>query len=135
MIWNYKQPVTIHFGNGRIRELGSEVEKLGGSRGILITSPSFVKRGMVDKISKDSGGRIAAVYGSVSPNPEVTECQACVDMIRESKCDFVVAVGGGSVLDCAKAAAVMCTADYPVRAYMQDASLMHVKQDGILLWH
>jgi alcohol dehydrogenase class IV len=45
-------------------------------------------------------------------------------MIRAHNCDFVVAVGGGSVLDCAKAAAVMCTAEYPVRAYMQDASLM-----------
>lgn len=124
MIWNYMQPVTIHFGNGRIRELGGEIEKLGGSRGILITSPSFVKRGMVDQISKDGGGRIAVVYSSVSPNPDVTECQTCVDMIRAHNCDFVVAVGGGSVLDCAKAAAVMCTAEYPVRAYMQDASLM-----------
>ena len=124
MVWNYMQPVTIHFGNGRIRELGGEIEKLGGSRGMLITSPSFVKRGMVDKISSDSGGRIAAVFGSVSPNPDVTECQACVDIIRENNCDFVVAVGGGSVLDCAKAAAVMCTAEYPVRAYMQDAGLL-----------
>ena len=43
MIWNYMQPVTIHFGNGRIHELGGEIEKLGGSRGILITSPSFVE--------------------------------------------------------------------------------------------
>ena len=124
MVWNYMQPVTIRFGNGRIRELGGEIEKLGGSRGMLITSPSFVKRGMVDKISRDGGGRIAAVFGSVSPNPDVTECQACVDMIRENNCDFVVAVGGGSVLDCAKAAAVMCTAEYPVRAYMQDAGLL-----------
>lgn len=124
MIWNYMQPVTIHFGNGRIRELGSEIEMLGGSRGILVTSPSFVKRGMVDKISKGSGGRIAAVYSSVSPNPDVKECQACIDLIRENKCDFVVAVGGGSVLDCAKAAAVMCTAQHSVRDYMQGVQLL-----------
>jgi len=124
MIWNYMQPVTIRFGSGRIRELGGEIEKLGGSRGILITSPSFVKRGMVDKICREAGGRISAVYSSVSPNPDVTQCQACVDMIKQNNCDFVVAVGGGSVLDCAKAAAVMCTAEYPVRDYMQDAGLL-----------
>lgn len=119
MNWNYTQPVDIRFGNGRIRELGAEIEKLGGSRGMLITSPSFEKRGMVEKVRADSGGRICAVYSSVSPNPDVTECEACIALIRENECDFVVALGGGSVLDCAKAAAVMCTASHPVRAYMQ----------------
>lgn len=124
MIWNYMQPVTIHFGSGRIHELGSEIEKLGGRKGILITSPSFVKRGVAEKVRSDSDGRIAVVFSGVSPNPDVQECEACVRLIRENECDFVVALGGGSVLDCAKAAAVMCTAEHPVRAYMQDAGLL-----------
>ena len=46
MNWNYMQPVTIRFGNGRIKGLAEEVKALGGNRGILITSPSFVKRGL-----------------------------------------------------------------------------------------
>ena len=118
MNWNYMQPVTIRFGGGRIRELDLEIEKLGGSRGILITSASFKRRGVADQIVAGSGGRIVCVYSSVSPNPDVMECEKCISLIRENACDFVVALGGGSVLDCAKAAAVMCTADAPVRAYM-----------------
>lgn len=124
MNWNYSQPVTIHFGNGVIKTLAEEVRKLGGSRGILITSPSFAKRGMADKIKADSEGLIVAVYSQVSPNPDVKECEACISMIRENDCDFVVALGGGSVMDCAKAASVICTADKPITAFVDDMSLL-----------
>jgi len=124
MNWNYTQPVTIHFGNGVIRTLADEVRKLGGSRGILITSPSFAKRGMADKIKADSEGLVTAVYSQVSPNPDVKECEACISMIHENGCDFVVALGGGSVLDCAKAASVICTTDRPVTDFMDDMSLL-----------
>ena len=124
MNWNYTQPVTIHFGNGEIKTLADEVRALGGSRGILITSPSFTKRGMADKIKADSEGLIVTVYSRVSPNPDVKECEACISMIRENDCDFVIALGGGSVMDCAKAASVICTADKPVTAFMDDMSLL-----------
>ncbi len=118
MSWNYAQPVTIRFGNGRIKELGDAITRLGGRRGILITSDSFRKQGFIEKTIKDSNGLICTAYSDVKPNPDVTECEACIALIKEHQCDFVVAVGGGSVLDCAKAAALMATADTPVTAYM-----------------
>ncbi len=124
MNWNYMQPVTIRFGNGRIKGLAEEVKALGGNRGILITSPSFVKRGLAAKVQKESEGLICVIYGGVSPNPDIKECEACISMINDHECDFVVALGGGSVLDCAKAAAVMCQEERPVKAYMEDASLL-----------
>ena len=124
MIWNYTQPVTIHFGNGVIGSLNDEIRKLGGTRGILITSPSFEKRGMADKIKDDSDGLIKTVYSQVSPNPDVKECEACISLIHENDCDFVVALGGGSVLDCAKAASVICTTDKSVTACVEDMSLL-----------
>lgn len=124
MNWDYKQPVPILFGSGRIAELGDEIKKLGGSRGILITSPSFEKRGMVEKVRADAGGRICCVYSRVSPNPDVTECQACVDLILAENCDFVVALGGGSVMDCAKAAAVVCRGEHSAEACLDDVGLL-----------
>ena len=124
MNWNYMQPVTIRFGNGRIKGLAEEVKALGGNRGILITSPSFVKRGLAAKVQKESEGLICVIYGGVSPNPDIKECEACISMINDHEYDFVVALGGGSVLDCAKAAAVMCQEERPVKAYMEDASLL-----------
>ena len=112
------QPVVIRFGNGRIRELGDEIRALGGKRGALITSPSFKKRGMVEKIMQDSSGLIVSAYCAVSPNPDIIEVQACIDLIHKDGCDFVVALGGGSVMDCAKAAACMCTANAPALDYL-----------------
>ncbi|MBQ2227549.1 MAG: iron-containing alcohol dehydrogenase, partial [Firmicutes bacterium] len=123
MNWNYMQPVTIHFGEGKLAQLPEEVRGLGKTRGILITSPSFERRGLVSKITEESGGLIVCNYAKISPNPQVAECEECIRLIRENACDFVVALGGGSVMDCAKAAAVMSTADLPVDAYMDGPAL------------
>lgn len=124
MNWNYSQPVNVHFGNGRLKDLYAEIEKLGGEKGWLITSPSFVRKGLAEKIVRESSGKILGVTSGVSPNPEVSECEACVKILRENGCDFVVALGGGSVLDCAKAAAAMVTENFAVEHYMERGAVM-----------
>ncbi len=71
MDWNYIQPVRIRFGNGMIRVLPEEIDALEGRNGMLITSPSFVKRGLAHKLCKASGGTLRHIYSDVSPNPDV----------------------------------------------------------------
>ncbi len=124
MNWTYRQPVAIRFGNGALTSLYDEITALGGRRGLLVTSPSFVKRGLAERVRDMSHGLIGHVYGAVSPNPDVTECDECTEMLRRHGCDFVVAMGGGSVMDCAKAAAAFCTADAPAAAYLGDGKPM-----------
>lgn len=119
--WNYAQPVRILFGSGRIKELPAEVKALGGRRGVLVTSPSFVRRGIASQLVADSGGLLVATYSSVSPNPDVSECNACCEVIKREKADFVVAMGGGSVLDCAKAAAAFALTTVPSHDYLTGA--------------
>lgn len=116
--WNYAQPVRISFGAGKIKTLAQEVRRFGGSRGLLVTSPSFERRGMAQKIVEDCGGLIADVFSRISPNPDVKECDACVEALRSLRADFVVALGGGSVLDCAKAAATFALTGEPSRKYL-----------------
>lgn len=118
MNWNYMQPVRIRFGNGLTSYLPEEIKILNGQNGLLITSASFVKKGLPEKLCKMSGGTIKHVYGHVSANPDIMECEACTQMLRENSCDFVVALGGGSVMDCAKAAATLCLTDEPVENYL-----------------
>lgn len=108
MTWNYEQPVRISFGNGVTGKLAEEIQALGCQRGILVTSPSFVRRGVAENLVKACDGLLTTVFSHVSPNPEVTECDECAALIREKKCDVVVALGGGSVMDLAKAAATFC---------------------------
>lgn len=108
MNWNYEQPVRIRFGNGVTSSLAEEIRALGCERGILVTSPSFVRRGVAEELVKKCDGRLTAVFSHVSPNPEVTECDECAKLMRRERCDIVVALGGGSVMDLAKAAATFC---------------------------
>lgn len=116
MEWQYSQPVRVIFGDGSLGRLTAELEALGLSRGLLVTSPSFVRRGLAARLVDDSRGLIGHIYSDVSPNPDVTQCDACADIIRRHGCGFVVALGGGSVLDCAKAAAAVAAADVPAAA-------------------
>lgn len=87
---------------------------------MLVTSPSFVRRGMAGKIKKYSEGLLVDVFSGVSPNPDVCECDALCDSLRRAGADFVVALGGGSVMDCAKAAAVFALSSRSSRDYLED---------------
>lgn len=118
MNWNYMQPVRIRFGNGAISCLPEEVKALNGQNGLLITSASFAKRGLAEELCRMSGGTIKHLYAQVSANPDVMECEACIKILRDNSCDFVVALGGGSVMDCAKAAATMCLTNEPVENFL-----------------
>jgi len=120
LTWNYSQPVRIVFGAGKIKSLPDEIKSFGGRRGVLVTSPSFVRRGMAGKIKEDSDGLLVDVFSGISPNPDVCECDALCDSLRRNKADFVVALGGGSVMDCAKAAAVFALCPRSSRDYLED---------------
>lgn len=117
MKWEYLQPVTIKFGNGIRTELKEIAESLGCKAGLLVSDPFFVSSGLAEQIVAESDGILTGIYGEVSPNPDVTEVDACAAVIKENNQDFVVALGGGSALDCAKAAASICLTSDSIRKY------------------
>ncbi len=117
MLWEYIQPVTIRFGEGVLGELPEVAAGLGCKRGLLVCTPFFVRSGLAEKLVAESGGLLADIYSQVSPNPEVSEVDACAQLIREKEIDFLVAMGGGSTLDCAKAAGSICFTQDSIRKY------------------
>ncbi len=108
MTWQYVQPVRIRFGVGERQALSEEIAALGVGRALLVTSRSFVRRGMTEEIAAACPEVAWTVYSEVSPNPDVREADAAVDLIRKHACQVVVALGGGSVIDLAKAASALC---------------------------
>lgn len=117
MNWDYLQPVTIRFGKGRVKEIKEIARFLDCKRGILVAGPFFFKSGLAEKIMSDSEGMLVASFGDISPNPDVTEVDACADIIRKNNIEFVVVVGGGSPMDCAKAAASVALTNDSIRKY------------------
>lgn len=117
MNWDYLQPVKIRFGKGRVSEVKEIAKAMGIENGLLVADPFFFTNGLAERIVKESEGAIIASFGDLSPNPDVTEVDACADIIREKKIGFVVALGGGSSMDCAKAAASIALTEDSIRKY------------------
>ncbi len=117
MNWDYLQPVKIHFGNGCHEQIGAIAKQCGYTKGFLVSDAFFMTNGLAKKIVETSDGVLVDVYGDISPNPEVDEVNRCAAKLRESGADFVVALGGGSALDCAKAASCMAVCGDPIEKY------------------
>lgn len=117
MNWNYMQPVKICFGNGSVKSLNEIIDKVGGHKGLLICDGTFVKNGFANQLQQDSEGTLIQLYSEVLPNTDVKSVDACADIIRNYNIDFVVALGGGSVIDCGKAAATVCMTEDSICKY------------------
>ena len=117
MNWDYLQPVKNSF-----RQRQSKRNQRNSQRAWLRKRPSggrtvFFKSGLAEKVIKESEGMIVASFGDVSPNPDVVEVDACAEVIRQKNIGFVVALGGGSPMDCAKAAASVALTSDSIRKY------------------
>ena len=99
---------SLEFGSGAIEKLGEKAAKYG-AKALLVSGKGAMKKlGFLDKakgiLEKD--GLSVAVFEGVEPNPTVPTVDKGVALGKESKCDVVVALGGGSAMDAAKAIAV-----------------------------
>jgi Alcohol dehydrogenase, class IV len=117
MDFTYSLPMKIIFGRNRLEKLGDILKEAGLDGGMLISDPVFVKNGLADRLIEFSGGRIKGCFSELSPNPDVEEVDKCVAMIRSVGAKFLIALGGGSSMDCAKAASVVAGMDKPSRHY------------------
>lgn len=117
MEWEFNLPVKLILGCGKSKNIKSYIEEIGGTRGILVASRSFAKNGLADEFIKMSGGLIRAVFSNVRPNPTTDNVDECVKLMREIDADFAVALGGGSPMDCCKAACAIARGEDVIRSY------------------
>ena len=117
MTWEFSLPVKIYFGTDKIKELPKIIEEYGFERGVLVCSNTLKKNGVADDIVKNSKGRLVATFSDIRPNPTTDNVNACVKALRENNADFAVALGGGSPLDCCKAACAIAKGDDIIESY------------------
>ena len=106
--FTYCNPTKLYFGKESIKGLNKELPKYGKNVLLVYGGGSIKKSGIYDKIVKilkDNGKEIFEDAG-VMPNPTVEKLNEGMDIARKSKADFILAVGGGSVCDYAKAVSV-----------------------------
>lgn len=117
MNWEFNLPVKIVFGNGERKNLEAYIDEINGKNGILICSKSFELNNTAMEFVKLSKGKITSIFSDIRPNPTTANVDDCVKIIREKQCDFAVALGGGSPMDCCKAACAIAKGNDVIRSY------------------
>ena len=107
MKFNYNLPINLLFGRGRINEVGSEVAKYGKKVLIVTGRSSTKKSGLLDKTKNllEEAKVKYEVFDKVEQNPLTTTVYEGVEVIKETGCDIVLGLGGGSIMDAAKSIA------------------------------
>ncbi len=117
MQWEFNLPVKLVFGSGKRSDLAKYIDEIGGSRGVLVCGNSFCKNGVADEFLRLGGGKIVEIFSDIRPNPTTDNVNDCVRLMREVDADFAVALGGGSPMDCCKAACAIVRGDDNIEPY------------------
>src|SRR4030042_2966472 len=99
----------VVFGKGAENDLPNEIKKFGGKKVFLHYGKGSIKKsGLYDKVVKllKEGNLEIVEQGGVKPNPVLSHVREGIKKFRDSKADFILAIGGGGVIDSAKAIAV-----------------------------
>ena len=104
--WSHYNPVQVIFQPGALQHIADHVD---AAHVALVTTPGFRRRGMVDTVANALGSRLVAIVDDVKPNPEAKDLQAQSVQLRPKRPDLLIALGGGSTIDSAKALARLLT--------------------------
>jgi alcohol dehydrogenase class IV len=109
---------TAQFDFGAINQLEGVLGKLGVSRPLLVTDKGLVAAGQADKVKAAAAGRpFVAVYDDTPSNPDEASVLAALKIYKDAECDGLVALGGGSPMDLAKAVALLATHEGPLERF------------------
>lgn len=117
---SFRVPSTIHFGINAVREAGNEAKLLGARRALLITDQVLASSGTIDPVvgSLRDAGIATVIYEGVNSEPTSSHVREAVQRFQEERCDILIACGGGSPIDVAKAARILATNGGVIEDYM-----------------
>ena len=109
--FTFYMPTKVLFGEGQLNHLHEQ--ELPGKKALIVTSngQSTKKYGYLARVEKEleQAGVEHVLFDQIRPNPTSTNVMNGANMAKDNGCDFVVALGGGSVMDCSKCIALMVT--------------------------
>ncbi len=119
MVFTFQTISRIVYGDGSIAQLGEEVKRLGGSRVVLVTDKGLVENGIHEPAvnSLKKADIEVEIFSDVQLDPTPQCAEACASKLKAFNGDLLVGLGGGSALDCTKAAAILTTNEGPLEQY------------------
>lgn len=115
----FRVPSLMLIGSGAAEQIGEQCQKRGLKRGLIVTDQIMQKIGLVERAEAILAKHDiqSVVYAGVNSEPVVEHVQEGLNLYKENNCDFLLAVGGGSPIDTAKAIAVMTTNPGSIEQY------------------
>lgn len=115
----FLSPKKIYYGEGVLYEAINEISQYG-KKPLIVTGNSAIKLGYLEKIKKSlEKKKIDSInYSNVTTEPDDAHVKEGVKIYQENDCDFLIALGGGSLIDAAKAIAIMLTNTGEISDYM-----------------
>lgn len=107
----------IQFDHGAIALLKGECERVGITKPMIVTDPGVKAAGILQKALDALPGLAVTVFDQTPSNPTEAAVRAAADLYKQHGCDGLIAVGGGSAIDCAKGVAIAATHDGPLTHY------------------
>jgi alcohol dehydrogenase class IV len=107
----------IQFDFGAIKLLKAECERIGISRPLIVTDAGVKAAGLLQRALDALPGLPVAVFDQTPSNPTEAAVRAAAEVYRAQRCDGLIAVGGGSAIDCAKGVAIAATHEGPLKTY------------------
>lgn len=100
---------TSYHGAGAIQEIATEVKSRGFKKAFVCSDPDLVKFGVTAKVLKvlDDNGFSYELYSNIKPNPIIENVQTGVEAFKNAGTDYLIAIGGGSSMDTAKAIGII----------------------------
>jgi len=116
----FRIPNAVITGSGSSKQVGDECKKLNLKKALIVTDQNQVKLGILDGVleSLQQSGVAYAIYDGVNMEPVVEYVQEGLEAFCKNGCDCLLAVGGGSPMDTAKAISVMATNEGSIEDYM-----------------
>lgn len=105
--FEFSLPTKAIYGIGILKNIDNAVGGFGKRRAMLVTDKVLADTGPVDKVREGFAGTlidIVSTFDDIPPNSTIASVEKCAAKGKRAKCDLIIAVGGGSVIDTAKVA-------------------------------
>lgn len=100
---------TSYHGKGAVAQVAEEINARGFKKAFVCSDPDLIRFGVTDKVTSvlENGSIDYELYSNIKPNPTIENVQSGVQAFKDSKADCIVAIGGGSSMDTAKAIGII----------------------------
>ena len=122
-MFTFNNTTEVHFGAGVLQTVDTVLERYGYKSYVVIASNSQVKNGITELLDSLLPGQIKAVVSDIEENPTVGNVDDIINAANEHGAEALIAVGGGSTMDAAKAAAAAVVKNVDARTIIYDKNI------------